>query len=87
MRKLPTIVTGAVQVEGPSNRGVEPVRINLLGSFRVSIGSRTYGEERWRLGKAAALIKLLALAPIHRLPRTSGTMSEFKRRSEHAKNP
>ena len=92
--KLATIVMGTIQVKGPSKRGVEPVRLNLPDSFRVSIGSRTIGEEQWRLGKAAGLIKLLALAPSHRvrcehLPRISCILGkgEFRRRSEYAKNP
>jgi DNA-binding SARP family transcriptional activator len=55
------------------SRGVtraEPVRIWLLGGFRVSVGSRTVEEGVWRLRKAAAaLVKLLALAPGHRLHR------------------
>jgi len=33
------------------------------------VGSRSIGEEEWRLRKAASLIKLLALAPGHRLHR------------------
>ena len=33
------------------------------------MGSRSIGEEEWRLRKAASLIKLLALAPGHRLHR------------------
>jgi predicted ATPase/DNA-binding SARP family transcriptional activator/DNA-binding CsgD family transcriptional regulator len=41
----------------------------LLGGFRVSVGSRTLTQDAWRLRKAAALIKLLALAPGHRLHR------------------
>ena len=53
--------------EGGNNAGV--VRVWLLGGFRVSIGSRTIGEDRWRRRKAAALVKLLALAPGHRLHR------------------
>ncbi len=40
----------------------EPVRIGMLGGFRVSVGSRTIEESHWRLRKAAALLKLLALA-------------------------
>lgn len=47
----------------------EAVRIWLLGGFRVSVGSRSIGEEAWRLRKAASLVKLLALAPGHRLHR------------------
>jgi len=48
-----------------------PLRIELLGAFRVSIGTRTIEAEAWRLRKAASLVKLLALAPdvlSHRLP-------------------
>ena len=30
-------------------------RVWLLGGFRVSVGSRTIGEDRWRLRKAAGL--------------------------------
>ena len=41
----------------------------MLGGFRVSVGARSIGEEEWRLKKAANLIKLLALAPGHRLHR------------------
>src|SRR5215208_1231545 len=47
----------------------ETLRIWLLGGFRVSVGSRSIGEEEWRLRKAASLLKLLALAPGHRLHR------------------
>ena len=45
------------------------MRIKLLEGFGVSIGSRTIGEGVWRLRKAAALVKLLALTPGHRLHR------------------
>jgi predicted ATPase/DNA-binding SARP family transcriptional activator/DNA-binding CsgD family transcriptional regulator len=41
----------------------------LLGGFRVSVGPRTIEQEQWRLRKAAALVKLLALTPSHRLHR------------------
>ena len=47
----------------------EAVRIRLLGGFQVSVGSRTIAQDAWRLRKAAALVKLLALAPGHRLHR------------------
>lgn len=45
------------------------LRVSLLGRFEVSVGSRVVGEEGWRLRKAAGLVKLLALAPHHRLHR------------------
>lgn len=48
---------------------LETVRIWLLDGFRVSVGSRTITREDWRLRKAAALVKLLALAPGHRMHR------------------
>jgi predicted ATPase/DNA-binding SARP family transcriptional activator/DNA-binding CsgD family transcriptional regulator len=53
--------------EGGTN--AEVVRVWLLGGFRVSVGSRTIGEDRWQRRKAAALVKLLALAPSHRMHR------------------
>src|SRR5215204_2749501 len=62
----------ASQQRGPrlrGTRGGEPVRVWLLGGFRVSVGSRSIGEEEWRLRKAGSLVKLLALSPGHRLHR------------------
>jgi len=47
----------------------DTVRVWLLGGFRVSVGSRSIGEDNWRRRKAAALVKLLALAPGHRRDR------------------
>jgi predicted ATPase/DNA-binding SARP family transcriptional activator/DNA-binding CsgD family transcriptional regulator len=48
---------------------LEPMRVRLLGRFVVSVGSRAVAEDAWRLKKAAALVKLLALAEGHRLHR------------------
>ena len=45
------------------------MRVWLLGGFRVSVGTHTVEEGAWRLRKAAALVKLLALAPGHHLHR------------------
>src|SRR5215213_8474934 len=55
----------------PSHEKSAPdvVRVWLLGGFRVSVGSRTIDEDAWRLKKAAALVKLVALAPGYRLYR------------------
>src|SRR3712207_1565492 len=47
----------------------EALRVRLLGGFRVSVGPRTVGEDGWRLKKAKSLVKLLALAPGHRMHR------------------
>jgi DNA-binding SARP family transcriptional activator len=52
-----------------SGEASEAVRVKLLGGFSVSVGSRTVQHGEWRLRKAAALVKLLALAPAHRLHR------------------
>ena len=43
--------------------------IHLLGDFRVSVGSRAIDEREWTLRKVKSLVKLLALAPHHRLHR------------------
>ncbi|HKH35799.1 MAG TPA: BTAD domain-containing putative transcriptional regulator [Rubrobacter sp.] len=52
-----------------SSEGPFPVRLRLLGGFSVWVGSRAVGEGAWRLRKAKSLVKLLALAPGHRLHR------------------
>ena len=52
-----------------SSLALDTVRIWLLGGFRVSVGSRTISEDRWQRRKAAALVKLLALAPSHEVHR------------------
>ena len=45
------------------------LRVELLGGFRVIVGGRTVPVEEWRQRKPAAVVKLLALAPGHRLHR------------------
>src|SRR5262249_35502467 len=45
------------------------IRIGLLGGFRVEVDGGSIREEAWRQRKPAALVKLLALAPRHRLHR------------------
>ena len=45
------------------------VRVWMLGGFRVSVDFRTIPQDGWRLRKAATLVKLLALAPGHRMHR------------------
>ena len=49
--------------------GVAALRIELLGGFRVVVGADAVAEESWTRRRAAAVVKLLALAPGHRLPR------------------
>jgi len=41
----------------------------LLGAFRAEVGGRAVPEWRWHRRKACSLVKLLALAPRHRLHR------------------
>ncbi len=43
--------------------------ITLLGRFQVAVGDRIIEDRAWRRRKAASLVKLLALAPRHRLHR------------------
>ncbi len=45
------------------------LEVRLLGSFNVSIDGQLVAGDAWRLGKAKDVIKLLALAPAHRLHR------------------
>ncbi len=47
----------------------EQLRIYLLGDFRVYVGGRAVDVGAWRLRKAKSLVKLLALAPGHKLHR------------------
>ena len=55
--------------ETPMGETSKAVRVWLLGGFRISVGSRTIPQDSWRLRKAATLVKLLTLAPGHRLHR------------------
>jgi DNA-binding response OmpR family regulator len=45
------------------------LRIDLFSGFRVVVGGRTVAPKAWSRRKPAALVKLLALAPGHRLRR------------------
>jgi hypothetical protein len=47
----------------------ERLAIELLGAFRVAVESRAIDEREWTLRKVKSLVKLLALAPHHRLHR------------------
>jgi non-specific serine/threonine protein kinase len=57
------------EYEGPRHDTLDAVRVWLLGGFTVSIGPRNIEGDSWRLKKAAALVKLLALSTSHRLHR------------------
>jgi DNA-binding SARP family transcriptional activator len=45
------------------------LEISLLGGFRVTVDGRTVGPDEWRNRRAADVVKLLALAPGHRMHR------------------
>jgi predicted ATPase/DNA-binding SARP family transcriptional activator len=45
------------------------LRVELLAGFHVAVGSTVIEESGWRLRKARSIVKLLALAPRHRLHR------------------
>jgi predicted ATPase/DNA-binding SARP family transcriptional activator/DNA-binding CsgD family transcriptional regulator len=70
-RTMPTGKRSLTNHSTQARRDTSPevVRIWMLGGFRVSVGSRTIPREAWRLRKAAALLKLLGLAPGHRMHR------------------
>ena len=55
--------------KGTMKEKPQAVRVELLGGFWVSVGSRTVGEDGWRLKKAKSVVKLLALSPAHRMHR------------------
>ena len=45
------------------------LHVNLLAGFRVAVGERSVPAAAWRQKRVAAVIKLLALEPVHRLHR------------------
>lgn len=45
------------------------VRVHLLGGFTITLGERSIDASAWHLRKAQSMVKLLALAPGHRLHR------------------
>ncbi|WNM32480.1 BTAD domain-containing putative transcriptional regulator [Streptomyces sp. Li-HN-5-11] len=47
----------------------DQVHIRLLGGFAVAVGDRPVAAGAWRLRKARSLLKLLCLAPGHRMHR------------------
>ena len=55
--------------EIPIGKRSDAMRAWMLGESRVSVGARTIVDEKWRLRKAAALVKILALAPGYRIHR------------------
>ena len=65
----------------------KPLRIELLGGFRVMVGDEVIPAEVWRRRKVRSLVKLLALAHGHRLHREQVMESLWpERRSQAALN-
>jgi len=48
---------------------VGDVRLFVLGGFRAEVGGQPVAEDAWRRSSAAALVKLLAVTPGHRMHR------------------
>lgn len=59
----------AQERRGSGGIAAEVLRVWLLGGFKVSAGSRIVEGGGWRRRKAGSLIKMLALAPHHRMHR------------------
>jgi two-component SAPR family response regulator len=68
-QRRPTDKTTRSSGRSVSGGAIEAVRVRLLGGFSVSVGDREIRQSERRLKKAAALVKLLALAPAYRLHR------------------
>lgn len=60
---------GATPLDRDSPQDAVALRIQLLGAFRLWVGPSFIADGAWRLRKAQRLLKLLALAPGHRLHR------------------
>jgi hypothetical protein len=60
------------------------VRLSLLGGFEATVGGEPVPHGAWRLRKARELVKLLALAPRHRLHREQAMDALWRDRSPAA---
>ena len=60
---------GSKPKSGDDPRSSGDVAIKLLGGFGATAGGRPVADSVWRLRKGRELVKLLALAPDHRLHR------------------
>jgi predicted ATPase/DNA-binding SARP family transcriptional activator/DNA-binding CsgD family transcriptional regulator len=68
-QRRPTAKTARPGGRAVPDGATEAVRVKLLGGFSVSVGAQEIGQGGWRLKKAAAMVKLLALSSDHRLHR------------------
>jgi len=53
----------------PPGEGESAIQLRLLGGFALSVDGQAVADGSWRLRKARILVKLLALAPGHRMHR------------------
>jgi predicted ATPase/DNA-binding SARP family transcriptional activator len=65
----PETAGGVLRAALAGERESASVAIDLLGQFRVTVGSHVVDPAAWRLQKARSLVKLLALTEGYRLPR------------------
>ena len=70
---------GRAPVEAPA-----PLDVHLLGGFRVVINGKVLPDAAWRQKRAAAIVKILALAPSHRLHRDQVTETLWPDVDPHA---
>jgi predicted ATPase/DNA-binding SARP family transcriptional activator len=69
-RLFAVTAVGTAGTVAEGHAGVQSgLRIRLLGDFRVALAGHEIAASHWRLKKPRSLIKLLALAPGHRLHR------------------
>jgi two-component SAPR family response regulator len=67
-RRPPVLALGSSAKGRATSNSTEP-RIRLLGGFSVAVGDNVVADRAWRLRKAKALVKILALAPDRRVHR------------------
>ncbi|HWN07489.1 MAG TPA: hypothetical protein VNO53_10040, partial [Steroidobacteraceae bacterium] len=60
---------GRLVSKGRATSSTTEPRIRLLGGFSVAVGDDVVADRAWRLRKAKALVKILALAPDRRVHR------------------
>jgi DNA-binding SARP family transcriptional activator len=67
--RRPRVLASGSSGRGESTTNSTEPRIRLLGGFSVAAGDNVVADRAWRLRKAKALVKILALAPDRRVHR------------------
>ena len=70
--------------KGRATSNTAEPRVRLLGGFAVAVGDNVVADRAWRLRKAKALVKILALAPDRRMHRERLAESLWPDRDAHA---